>query len=67
MKVWMKVTDDELELPIAVANSAKELAQILGIEKQTIYAAISRFRSGERGYCPYRVVEIEEEDDDEQS
>jgi hypothetical protein len=61
MKIWMKVTSDDLELPVAVADSAEELAEMLGISRATIYASISRWKSGERSECPYRVVEIDAE------
>ncbi len=58
----MKVTDDEYELPVAIANTMKELAQILGVKKDTISGCISRYNRGLASHSAYRKVEI---DDDE--
>lgn len=37
---------------------------MLGISRATIYASISRWKSGERSECPYRVVEIDAEQEE---
>lgn len=37
MYVWMAVTPDEYELPIAVADSALELAQMMGTTETAIF------------------------------
>ena len=37
-RLYMKVTNDDLELPLAVADSFEELAEMLGISKATIYS-----------------------------
>ena len=42
MIIWMKVTNDEYELPVVVANSRAELARKLGIKPNTIATAIHR-------------------------
>jgi len=42
MKVYMKTTKDKYELPIAVADSAKELAYLLGMSVGSIYSSISK-------------------------
>lgn len=34
--LWMEVTNDKLELPVAVADSAEELAELIGISKSSI-------------------------------
>lgn len=57
MHVYMKVTTDDLELPIAIADTAKELAEIIGVHENTVYAGVSR---GRKSY-----VRVEVEDDDE--
>lgn len=59
--IWMKVTNDEYEFPLVIADSAQELADKLGITKNSIHASMTRYRKGER-YSPYRVVELEEEE-----
>lgn len=43
---WMAVDTDELELPQIVADTSKELADILGLSKHTIEVAAYRNVSG---------------------
>ena len=43
--IWMKITKDEYELPLAVAESATDLARMLGVSVDTIYSATSRRRN----------------------
>lgn len=42
MKLYMKCTTDELELPLAVADSIPELAKMTGNSENTIRSSISR-------------------------
>ena len=59
MNIWLKVTNDKYELPVAVADSASELAQLLGIKKNNIFSAISHAQK--QGYkCQYRKVVIKD-------
>lgn len=59
MTIWMKVTDDKYELPVMVAESQLELANMLGISPNTIASSMSHNRA--RGVkTPYRRIEIEE-------
>ena len=46
--IWMAVTPDEYELPVAVADTAAELGKKLGVSKNTIYSCISHAK--EHGY-----------------
>ena len=59
MTIWMMVSSDELELPLAVASSRAELARIIGIPANNIASAISHAKK--RGHkSQYVKVEIEE-------
>ena len=59
--IYMKVTKDEYELPVAVADSLAELARMLGIKPQSIYDSMSHVKS--RGsWSPYIRVEIGDEE-----
>ena len=62
MKVWMKVTNDKYELPVAVASSVAELARMTGATKESLYSIFSRDRKGVRHSLTYREVEIDDED-----
>ena len=54
MTIYMKCTTDRLELPVAVADTAKELAQMLGVSHGSVYSGI------DRGYGGYHKVVINE-------
>lgn len=55
MKLYMKCTTDALELPLAVADSPKELASMLKANYGTIATMISR------QICGYHKIDIPEE------
>lgn len=62
MQIWMFVTKDKYEMPLAVADSVGELGQLIGRKKSTICSAMSRAkRRGTR--CRYVKVEVEDDDD----
>lgn len=41
---YMLVTKDKYELPLAIADSAEELAKIIGVSKNYVYCATSNVR-----------------------
>lgn len=45
MKIYMAVTKDALSLPLAVADSAAELAELRGVQVETIRSLVSRGRT----------------------
>ena len=55
MKLYMKCTTDALELPLAVADSPKELAFMLKANYGTIATMVSR------QICGYHKIDIPEE------
>lgn len=58
MTIFMKVTHDEYELPVAVADSKSELAHMVGVTPSSVWHAL------ERGWkkSTYVAVEVEDED-----
>ncbi len=62
--IWMLVTRDEYELPLAVANSAEELARITGKSANTIKSSAGKYKKGLLKTCSYRRVDLEEDKDD---
>ena len=60
-KIYMAVTKDALSLPLAVADSAAELAELRGVQVETIRSVISRGRTGKIKRPGYIVVEVEED------
>ena len=63
--IWMKVTKDDLELPVCVAGSVKELSEMSGSSVRTIYARIWEYENRGRkgGYLRIPADEEEENDD----
>lgn len=57
-KVYMEVTQDKLSLPLAIADSADELARITKLAPCTILSSISRHKNSP--YPKFIVVEISE-------
>jgi len=54
VKVYIKVTRDKYRLPVAVADTAKELAELCGTNVNVIYSSISH------GKGSFEAVEIYE-------
>ena len=59
--VWMKVSDDEYELPVAVADSLAALARLCGVTEASICSSMSKARHGIRKTL-YRRVRIDLDD-----
>ena len=60
--VFMKVSNDEYELPEIVADTAKELAEKCGVSENTIYGCVSRARTGKVYRSSYVKVTLNKED-----
>lgn len=63
--LWMQVLNDEYELPLYVADTAKELAEFAGVKSPTsIIAAVyhAEQRGGWSKYIKVPIEEIQEED-----
>ena len=53
--LWLEVTKDEFELPVAVADSAAELSEVLGLDAGSVMSSCSRAKR--KGYwCKYKKV-----------
>ena len=61
MKLYLLVTQDEFELPLAVADSPAELARMTGAKKATIASTLSNFRKGKYKRPQYREVEVDDD------
>ena len=70
MTLWMEVTRDEYELPIAVSTSVKELAELRKTTPGAIRSAMNKYKKRmetnkkKKPLCRYVKVEIEEDDDE---
>ncbi len=60
MVIYMKVSDDKYQLPVAVADTAKELAKICNTTPNNIHSHISKIKKGIYKKVVYIKVEIEE-------
>ena len=59
--VWMAVSQDELRLPIAIADTAKELAELLGTTENNVKSSASKCKHGVYKNSRYIAVRIDEE------
>ena len=55
MKICMRTTGDDLDLPVAVADSPGELAEMVGTTKECVMSSISHRHKG------WHRVEVEDE------
>ena len=62
MTLYMKVTRDKYELPVAVAETKAELARILGMEREKVRSAFAKAKK--YGYKHSTYVEVEVDDND---
>ena len=56
MVTWMKIEDPIYELPVAVAATARELAEICQTTTNNIYSQMSQYRRGKRAWRPFICV-----------
>lgn len=61
MKLYMRVTQDKYELPVAVADTQAELARMVGVRRRTITRALSEARRGVTSYSIYKEVEVDDD------
>lgn len=59
MTLYMKVTRDEYELPVAVAETKAELARMLGLSRENVRSAFSHAKKYK--HPTYVVVEVEDD------
>lgn len=57
MKLYMRTTMDEYELPVAVAESARELARMIGTSPDVVYSCVNKRRGWYKIEVPDEKVE----------
>ena len=60
-KLYMCVTRDKYELPIAVADSTRELGEMVGVDPASIRLALYLLRRGDRKKSIYREVVVDDD------
>ena len=56
--VWLLITTDKYELPLAIADTAVELAGMLGVSPHSVSSYYSKYTTGKQKNCKYRKVKI---------
>lgn len=56
--VYMKISRDKYELPLAVADTATELARLCGLKPESVMTYMSRVRSGHWKRSQYIKVDV---------
>lgn len=61
MRLYMAVTADKYELPLAVADSSRELAEIMGVSPSCVFHKIEKTArvKHKRGREPWSVVVVD--------
>ena len=57
-QLYLKVTNDKYELPVAVGDSVIDLARLLGLNRSSLESVFSKVRHGYEGYRMYKIVEV---------
>ena len=63
MVLYLAVSPDRYGLPIAVADSARELERMLGLGRGTVISHISKVRHGTRRKQKYLKIGIDDEEE----
>jgi len=64
--LWVAVEANEHELPLAVAETAKELAVMLGVRTDSVRKNYYMHKSGKSKYnLKYKIVKVEDAVEDE--
>lgn len=61
--LYMEVTRDEYELPVAVADTPAELARMAGTTKDSVLSSITHYNRDGKCFSRFRKVEIDMEDE----
>jgi len=62
MKIYMRVSDDDYEFPVAWGETYRELADALGLSRDTVKNSFVRLRSGRTKKSKYVEVDIGDDD-----
>lgn len=57
--VWMEVTRDRYELPVRIADTSEELADMCGVKADSIRSIVSRSKKLGYKWCKYIKVPVE--------
>ena len=60
--IWLKVTLDEYQLPLAVADSAAEMAKMCGTSKNSIVSNWNHYKHGRIKNTSYIYVKVDEDE-----
>ena len=62
MYLYMITTNDKYELPLAVFDSASQLAKFVGVSVNTVYSGISKKKNGIYKTCRFHQIEVDREE-----
>lgn len=60
--LWLEVTQDEYELPLAVADTSAQLAEMCGTSQNYVCSSASHYNAGRLKKTRFRSVPYYEED-----
>lgn len=63
--MYMAVTTDKFELPLAIGDTASELGMLVGVSANLIHSSISKGQSGKTRKMKFVKVDIYDEEVEE--
>ena len=57
-QLYLKVTNDKYELPLAVGDSVIDLARLLNMKRSSLESVFSKVRHGSKSHRMYKIVEV---------
>lgn len=57
--IWMMVSDDKYEFPLAIADTARQLAEMIGSTENNVRSDYCHYMQGRTKSCRYRRVELD--------
>ena len=61
--LWLKVTQDQYELPLAITDTAQEMAELYDVSIQAVKSSASDYNKDRRKCTPFRSVKLSDEDE----
>lgn len=65
MNIYMAVTNDKYELPVAFGETLSELAMMVDSNPSNISRNIKNYKTAKRHWGKYRYVKVEIEDEEQ--
>ena len=63
-KLWLLVSEDKYELPLCVAETARELGEMIGVNELRIINTVAQYKRRGKTFCRYVKLEFDDDKED---